>query len=196
MMLVLRFVAIAVPLSAPVLYMASCSSPSHPPLEDPSLEGGNHAPQFEAGIPDVQEDTAGQCNDLPGSRAEVDIEFVGPGNAPAAAGGTIADGTYTMASYKVYGTEPNGSTGKSGNWFKQILRFTGSAFDLVTESDSLPRERMSGRWSVDTANAALVDFEFTCPSLPPQSFGFTVGPNGMTIFYPGPNGAPAVAQYN
>jgi hypothetical protein len=102
-----------------------------------------------------------------------------------------------MVSYTIYGNNPNtGTTGKSGNWFKEAVRLTGQTFDLVTEGDQASRSRSSGTWSVDPTDPTTFHVGFTCPSTSEAKFGFTAASGQLTFFYSGPNSAPAIAVYN
>jgi hypothetical protein len=193
MMVGLRFAAFFVPFSV-LLVIVACSASSHPPLEDPSLEGGVR--NYDAGFLDVPEDTAGQCSDIPASSQKVDVDFIGPAGAPSSGGGAIADGIYTMSAYKVYANLPTGTTGTSGNWFKSNIRFTGSAFDIVTESDQTPRARISGHWSLDDTQPGQIHFVYSCPSSQPaEQWGFSATQGQFQLFFPGPGGSVELATY-
>jgi hypothetical protein len=102
-----------------------------------------------------------------------------------------------MVSYVIYGTNPNtGATGKSGNWFKEAMRLTGTTFDLVTESDQGPRSRSTGKWNADATDPTKFHVAFSCPSASDAEFGFTFLPGQITFFYSGAGAIPAVAVYN
>jgi hypothetical protein len=196
----LGFVALAV---VPVTWSVACSgTPHHPPLEDPTIPGGGGSSgyvthSYDSGISDVAEDTAGQCNNLPGSAVQVDVEFVGPTGAPSPAGGTPTDGTYAMSAYKVYGTTPNGGTGKPGNWFKEVFRLTGPMFEVTSESDQAARLRSSGTWAVpDAGQPTSFQIKLSCPRSSSEAFGFTASSSSISLFPPGPGGATAVATYD
>jgi hypothetical protein len=96
-----------------------------------------------------------------------------------------------MSTYKIYDVNGGGGTGKSGNWFKESFRFTGTHFDLVSENDSQPRTRKSGSWSVDATDPTLFLLHFECPGQPDGKFGFTASATTLTIFL----GTTVVATY-
>jgi hypothetical protein len=181
--------------AAALVASAGCSTPSHPPLQDPTLDGGGHEHIFDAALADVVEDTTGQCNDLRAVSQRADVEFVGAGNAPSPSGGTPADGTYTMVTYRIYGTNANGGTGPTGAWFKEAIRLRAQVVDLVDETDSTPRIRRSGTWSIDPVTPNTIRFHFDCPDVIDEGFGYTAASGALTIFFGSATGAPAVAVY-
>jgi len=106
---------------------------------------------------------AGVCNDLVNGGVLVDRTAVS-GDPPTATGGTVVDGTYTLADYSVYvGT--GGAPGPTGITAKATLRIAGGKIDEIIEVGGTGKTTTvtttSSAYSVTGATFAETDL---CPT--------------------------------
>jgi hypothetical protein len=133
------------------LALAACGSGSSSP--SPSDAGGG-----DVASPDV---AAPKCTDLGYTGAPVTPAAVS-GAAPAAQGGTLADGTYRLTAYRVYNTQidPNNLPQLQGS-----IKLTAGAYEIAFLS-SQGEDKESG--TVATSGTTLT-LTMACPSQQAES---------------------------
>jgi hypothetical protein len=134
------------------------------------------------------------CNDLEQQGREVDL--VGsPGNPPAPAGGTIADGTYVLTSSVLY-TKNSSPGAKLVGMGRTTMRVEGPTSQLVqTRVDGSIRRTTVTRVSSGTVSTSkTLCAPVTADVAKSTSSGYTATPGSFHFISPGPAGT-VVATY-
>jgi hypothetical protein len=126
--------------------------------------------------PEGGSDGAVSCTDLANSASFVVLERVS-GAPPAALGGAIVDGTYTLLSLRAYDGAPAGTI-----TIKRTIRIAGSKLESISELTDPPEiDSTSGAF---VATGATFSRSLTCP--PPtysDSAGYTTDGNALTLIF-------------
>ncbi|MDB4938320.1 MAG: hypothetical protein JWP87_5292 [Labilithrix sp.] len=103
-------------------------------------------------------DVAGECNAVTNGAPELTSSTI-KGDAPAATGGTIADGTYFQKEFNIY--DPAGTaSAPSPSGLKVTLVIEGSSMQSVQE---LPDASVATFTETFVANGTKLDRTLTCP---------------------------------
>lgn len=135
----------------------------------------------EGGAPDASREAAADadasaCTDLVNQGSFVVLERVA-GSEPAALGGEIADGTYTLLSLRAYAGAPAG-----GLTLKRTIRLTGSKLESITEVADPPEvDAYSGAF---VATGTTFSRSFTCPETPSDSAAYSTDGTALTLIFP------------
>lgn len=122
-----------------------------------STSAGQAASAADAGM-----DAPRVCTTLGYAGAPVDPVAVA-GNAPIAAGGTIADGTYRLTSYKVYNNAIDPSKVQS---LQASFKFAAGAYEIAFSSSKGGEATESG---TVTTKGTLLQLTKSCPSMMTES---------------------------
>jgi hypothetical protein len=118
---------------------------------------------------------APQCNGLANSASEIERTQVAS-NAPAAAGGTIPEGTFELTSDTVY-TGPGGETGGTGVTRQVTMALSAGGTLEVVQLNSGVQARRS--FTISTASTDLT-LSQTCPGSGDITIGYSVLTGGTT----------------
>lgn len=122
-------------------------------------------------------DASGACNQLSNPAPAVERTLVAQ-SEPAAAGGTIVDGTYHRTAHVIY-TGPGGQTGGSGQSFRETAMIAGGVYDHVLEAvEASVTLRQSHTLST---SGTVITLTRTCGSLSLPLTGYTVTDGGQTL---------------
>jgi len=143
---------------------------------DASGDASTDASSTDAGADGAPADGAQACNALANIAPMVAISYVASA-PPAAQGGTIADGTYTMTAATIY-TGVGGPSGPAGDG-QVTIQITGSTIQVVT-SGAAPNHLTT---TLMTSNTSFTRTD-TCPDTMMQSGSYTATPTTFTVILP------------
>ena len=158
---------------------ADAGDAAAPRAPDPKDAGVDAAP-VDAGVDGA---TPTSCNTLVNDGTDVGIEMVAT-NAPAATGGTIADGKYHLTSVVLY-SGPGGTAGPLPATIKSTVLVHGGFVDII-QSTGTKVDRLTQAIS---ATGTVVTWTQTCPKgSKATSTGYSATPTSLTTFIPNDKG--------
>jgi hypothetical protein len=139
------------------------------------------APVTDTGTKDTG--PGGACNTLTNTATEANQSTV-KGNAPAATGGTIADGTYFLSEFVLY--DPTGTDeAPSPSGLNVTMSIKGTAMDSI---QTLPDSTSQTFAETFVTNGTKLQRTLSCPKAGPDLEAvYTVAGNKLTIFETDPN---------
>ena len=125
----------------------------------------------------------GPCNNLTNTATEANQSTV-KGNAPAATGGTIADGTYFLSEFILY--DPTGTDeAPSPSGLNVTMSIKGTAMDSI---QTLPDSSSQTFAETFVTNGTKLQRTLSCPKAGPDLEAvYTVAGNKLTIYETDPN---------
>jgi hypothetical protein len=149
----------------------------------PTDGGGSSSSSSSSGDSGPTVNDGGACNTLVNAAPESTIETV-KGNAPAATGGTITDGTYFQTKFVIYDPTSNASPPEPGG-LKATLKITGKTMDLVLDLGDGENKTFTESF---TTNGTAVDRVLSCPKVGDDLKAvYSVAGNELVLFETDPN---------